>query len=117
MKFRKDLRIAVRLMEALTMEPRPLASYAGQIGTTVNFLEQIARKLRRDGLLKVRRGPGGGVFRSKDTVTFARVAVALGQTKMIPEGEVKDTVDRVNNMLLKHLDEVSLVGTLERGEE
>lgn len=116
MKFRKDLKIAVRLLEVLTMEPTPLSAYAGKVGTTIHFLEQIARKLRRDGLIRVQRGPGGGVFRGPDQPTIARVAVALGHARLLADTEVKETMDQVSNILFRKLDEIKVVGTLERGE-
>ena len=73
-----SLHYAVELLSAITrinknsVTPTPVTlreisgEKAGEPTMSLNFLEQIARKLRIAGILRVVRGPGGGYIIDKE---------------------------------------------------
>lgn len=82
MKLNKKLELGIRAVNALKSRQTPTrtADIAGEVGTTVSFLEQVMRNLRTAGIVVVKRGPGGGY--SLDTtkpVTAYDVARAVGR--------------------------------------
>ena len=58
--------IDIAVHSAKSSEPISLREISGNQGIPLPFLEQIAIKLRRGGLLKSTRGPQGGYVLSKD---------------------------------------------------
>ena len=84
MKLNKKLEIginAVNILKTKTTATRT-SDLALEIGTTVNFLEQIMRNLRTAGIVTVKRGPGGGYSLNRETfgnVTALDVANAVGR--------------------------------------
>lgn len=81
MKVPKKLDLAVRLIKTLGVEqPKRVQDVAPAIGTTVNFLEQIARRLRVAGIIQSVRGPGGGYVVVNRKVTLYDVSRALQYT-------------------------------------
>jgi DNA-binding IscR family transcriptional regulator len=50
------------------------------VGTTQNYVEQIARKLRVAGILRSIRGPGGGYVRTNQPVSAFDVTNAVGSS-------------------------------------
>ena len=58
--------IDIAVHSAKSSEPISLREIPGNQGIPLPFLEQIAIKLRRGGLLKSTRGPQGGSVLSKD---------------------------------------------------
>lgn len=82
MKLNKKLEIGINAVTALKKRDGFVrtADIATEIGTTVNFLEQIMRNLRTGGLVTVKRGPGGGYSLNKDSdLTAYSVAKAVGR--------------------------------------
>jgi Rrf2 family protein len=82
MKLNKKLEIGINAVTALRTRDGFVrtADIAKEIGTTVNFLEQIMRNLRTGGLVTVKRGPGGGYSLNKDSdLTAYSVAKAVGR--------------------------------------
>lgn len=82
MKLNKKVELGIKAVNALKSRTTPTrtADIAGEVGTTVSFLEQIMRNLRTAGIMTVKRGPGGGY--SLDTtkaVTAYDVARAVGR--------------------------------------
>ncbi len=56
-----------------------LKEVAGRMGLSQGFLEEIATLLKKAGLIKARKGPGGGycLSRPADKITAAQILVAL----------------------------------------
>ena len=82
MKLNKKLELGIKAVNALRKYNAPVRTQdlAVEIGTTVNFLEQIMRNLRSAGVVDVKRGPGGGHSLSKDSkVSAYDVARAVGR--------------------------------------
>lgn len=82
MKLNKKLEIginAVRVLKTKT-DATKTADLAVEVGTTVNFLEQIMRNLKNAGIVDVKRGPGGGyMLNTSKNVTAYDVAKAVGR--------------------------------------
>lgn len=82
MKLNKKLEIGMSAVKALKNKvgPTRTSDLAVEIGTTVNFLEQIMRNLRNEGIVGVKRGPGGGYFLVVPSIVTAyHVAKAVGR--------------------------------------
>lgn len=82
MKLNKKLEIGINAVSALKKREGfvKTSDIAKEIGTTVNFLEQIMRNLRTSGIVTVKRGPGGGYSLNKDSeLTAYVVATAVGR--------------------------------------
>lgn len=59
---------------------------SASLGISQNFIEQIARDLRRANIISVKRGPGGGYQISDGTrPTVTDVLVAVGVTGLMSE--------------------------------
>lgn len=82
MKLNKKLEIGINAVSALKKREGFVrtSDIAQEIGTTVNFLEQIMRNLRTYGIVSVKRGPGGGYALNSDPQLSAySVAKAVGR--------------------------------------
>lgn len=82
MRLTKDVVICLDLMETLKNRQYParVAELAPQLNTTHAFLKQIVHKLKKAGILKVQRGPGGGILRSSNSpISVLNVFKALGR--------------------------------------
>ena len=82
MKVPKKIDLAVKTIKTLDpTNPKKVSDLAPEVGTTVNFLEQITRRLRMANLIKThRRGPGGGYLATESKVTLYDVSKALQYT-------------------------------------
>lgn len=90
MKLNKKLEIGINAVSALKKREGFVrtADIAQEIGTTVNFLEQIMRNLRTGGIVTVKRGPGGGYSLNRESELSAySVAQAVGRFKDSPAEE------------------------------
>ncbi|CAG0962790.1 HTH-type transcriptional regulator IscR [Burkholderiales bacterium] len=78
-------RFAVTAMIDLALNqhegPVTLAEISGRQSISLSYLEQLFGKLRRAGLVKSVRGPGGGynLARKSETITVADVIVAVDE--------------------------------------
>lgn len=100
MKLNKKVEIGINAIEALKKRETFVRTkdIAVEVGTTVNFLEQIMRNLRTDGLVLVRRGPGGGYMLNKEAqVTALDVANAVGRNLGLDLDQAT-TVSSVNEL-------------------
>lgn len=82
MKLNKKLEIGINAITALQKREgfTRTKDIAEEVGTTVAFLEQIMRNLRTQGLVSVKRGPGGGYSLNKEQpVSAYAVANAVGR--------------------------------------
>jgi DNA-binding IscR family transcriptional regulator len=81
MRINKKLEIAINAVALLRgrAEPTCTSSLAAEVGTTVNFLEQIMRNLRMADIVQVKRGPGGGYYHpNRLGITAMEIAKAVG---------------------------------------
>lgn len=103
MKLNKKLEIGINAVSALRNREDFVrtADIAAEIGTTVNFLEQIMRNLRTGGIVTVKRGPGGGYSLNKNAeLTAYSVAKAVGRfNETQADGDVSLTAQLRNNIL------------------
>lgn len=86
MRLNKKLEIGINAIGALKKRNGFVRTkdIAIEIGTTVSFLEQIMRNLLTSGIVKVKRGPGGGYSLNKESeITALSVARAVGTFKDI----------------------------------
>ena len=82
MKLTKDVTLSLELMNRLKNRTAParVAELATDLGTTQHYLEQIVNKLRRGGVIAVKRGPGGGISRaSQEPMSVTKILTALGK--------------------------------------
>lgn len=82
MKLNKKLEIGLNAVVALKKREGFVRTQdiASEVGTTVSFLEQIMRNLRTNGIVNVKRGPGGGYALNKESeITAYSVAKAVGR--------------------------------------
>jgi DNA-binding IscR family transcriptional regulator len=96
LKLNRNIEVALQAAEFLKGKTKPvrLQDVAEAIGTTDNFIEQVARKLRVAGILTSVRGPGGGHLLNPEVkVTALAVAEALGYTPQIILG--RSAADRL----------------------
>lgn len=103
MKLNKKLEIGINAVSALRKREGFVrtADIATEIGTTVNFLEQIMRNLRTGGIVTVKRGPGGGYALNKESeLTAYTVAKAVGRfNDQAAEGDASLTAQLRNNIV------------------
>jgi DNA-binding IscR family transcriptional regulator len=66
MNFTKDVEISIELLYKLKdfKEPIKVAYFVDELKTTQAYLDQIVNRLKKGGLLKVKRGPNGGIYRA-----------------------------------------------------
>jgi Rrf2 family protein len=90
--------------------PTPLADISLRQGITVSNLEQLFSKLRRAGLVRSVRGPGGGYFLAKDPqdVTIADILRAVEEAlapnvKVVPCDQEPTTGQRIDDLLINVL--------------
>jgi Rrf2 family protein len=83
MKLNKELQVALSVLNVMKTKDSftRTEDLANEVGTTVNFLEQIMRHLRIADIVTVKRGPGGGytLNRNFTNLNAYHVAQALGR--------------------------------------
>jgi Rrf2 family protein len=83
MKFNRHLEIGINAVIALKKRNTPtrVQDLLEEVGTTQNFLEQVMRKLRVEGIVVSVRGPGGGyvLANTPTPITAYHVAKAVGR--------------------------------------
>lgn len=103
MKLNKKLEIGINAVSALKKRDGFVrtSDIAAEIGTTVNFLEQIMRNLRTGGIVIVKRGPGGGYSLNKEiNITAYSVAKAVGRFQdNLKDGDVSLTAQLQKNII------------------
>jgi Rrf2 family iron-sulfur cluster assembly transcriptional regulator len=79
-----------------TESPVPLADISQRQGISLSYLEQLFARLRRQGLVKSARGPGGGyrLNREADDITIVEVLNAIDEkidaTRCAGKGDCQD---------------------------
>jgi Rrf2 family iron-sulfur cluster assembly transcriptional regulator len=81
-KGRYGLRAVINLAGAHHSRPVSIGSIAGEEKVSSEFLEQIFFKLKKAGLIKSIRGPGGGFLLNKtpDEISVQNILEAVGET-------------------------------------
>ncbi|MBI9107493.1 MAG: Rrf2 family transcriptional regulator [Spirochaetales bacterium] len=80
-KGRYGLRAVLKLAEAEDNKPISISSIAADEQISPEFLEQIFYKMKKSGIIKSTRGPGGGFSLTKDldNITLADILEAVGE--------------------------------------
>lgn len=95
MKLSTKSRYAAEALFYMTIsghgEPLSLSQVSSGTGISENYLEQIAFRLRKAGLLSTRRGTGGGFYLSEppEQITIGRIVRAL-EDSVVPVSCVAD---------------------------
>jgi GntR family transcriptional regulator, transcriptional repressor for pyruvate dehydrogenase complex len=93
------LRVMIFAQEAGT-QIGSLADLAQALGVGIVTVQQAARILEHEGLLEVRRGPGGGYFgRRPDIATLERALVGYMRSEPTSRAEVLDMTSLLFNEL------------------
>lgn len=111
MKLNKKVEIGINAVGALKKREGFSSSkdLAAEVGTSVNFLEQIMRNLRQGGIVNVKRGPGGGYALNKENeVTAYSVAKAVGRFNDGVDAEDQSVSAQLRNNILQAYQNVKL---------
>lgn len=108
MIFPKYVKKAIDLIKFLEHEkPRNIVEFCKVTGHAQYHSEQIAMKLRRAGLIRSHRGPGGG-YTIPDKVTLFEVYAAFDPRVVRPETpEEGDVASALNNIHVRSSNEHS----------
>lgn len=109
MKFSTKSRYAVLAMMEVALrqksKPVTLADISEKQGISVSYLEQLFARLRKTGLVKGTRGPGGGycLARPLDNITIAEIVTAVedklqAKQPIAVEGEQNIRLGLINEM-------------------
>lgn len=117
------LRLMVALAENKKKKPLSLRKFAEQQGISFLFLQRLARKLRRFGLIKSTRGPEGGYILAKNPrqIKLKDIFMALqgevaimkcmsrkGGCPAIYTCSTKKVLGKLNKEINKHLRKITL---------
>jgi Rrf2 family iron-sulfur cluster assembly transcriptional regulator len=82
-KGRYGLRAVINLARSNHNRPIPIGSIAAEENVSSEFLEQIFFKLKKSGLIRSVRGPGGGFIlnRTPAEISVQDILEALGETR------------------------------------
>ncbi len=86
MKLTSKGRYAVTAMLDVALHtkkgPVPLAEISERQGISLSYLEQLFAKLRKQGLVKSVRGPGGGYLlgQTKDSISIGMIIAAVNES-------------------------------------
>ena len=95
-KGRYGLRAVLKLAAQEDRKPISISSIAAEEQISPEFLEQIFYKMKKSGIIKSTRGPGGGFSLAKelDDITMADILEAVGEPVTLSpcstEGSKKD---------------------------
>ncbi|HAX91891.1 MAG TPA: Rrf2 family transcriptional regulator [Rhodospirillaceae bacterium] len=109
-------------------KPVPLAEVAQRQAISLSYLEQLVAKLKKQGLVKSTRGPGGGYVLAFDAslITIQQIVVAVDTSSQrdknaAPQGEgqtarkLTDSLwQKVSEELQKYLKSVTLADVVQR---
>jgi Rrf2 family iron-sulfur cluster assembly transcriptional regulator len=82
-KGRYGLRAVINLARSNHTRPVSIGSIASEENVSSEFLEQIFFKLKKAGVIRSIRGPGGGFVlnRTPEEITVQDILVAVGETR------------------------------------
>ncbi|WP_459937181.1 RrF2 family transcriptional regulator [Desulfonatronum parangueonense] len=80
-RARHGTRLLINLAQSNRNVPKRAASIAKDLGISLKYLEKILKPLRKAGMVKGLRGPGGGYFlhRNPNEITLGGIVQALDQ--------------------------------------
>ncbi len=87
----------VELAKAGTIAPRPLAEIAEYGGISLSYLEQLIAGLRRQGLVKSYRGPGGGYVLSREPKDIAISEILIAAEDSTPAKRNQTNNDKISH--------------------
>ena len=117
MKLSSRADYAAKAMLELSINPdRPvtLAYLARLQDISISYLEQIFAQLRKHGLVKSVRGPGGGYVLNKpfNEITIGDIVDAIdhpsNKASGVPDDETHQLWGQLSQIVYNHLDTVSL---------
>jgi Rrf2 family iron-sulfur cluster assembly transcriptional regulator len=117
MKLSSRADYAAKAMLELSINPnRPvtLAYLARLQDISISYLEQIFAQLRKHGLVKSVRGPGGGYVLNKpfSEITIGDIVDAIdhpsAKASIMPDDETHQLWGQLSQIVYNHLDTVSL---------
>jgi len=117
MKLSSRADYAAKAMLELSINPnRPvtLAYLARLQDISISYLEQIFAQLRKHGLVKSVRGPGGGYVLNKpfNQITIGDIVEAIdhpdNKASSLPDDETHQLWGQLSQIVYNHLDTVSL---------
>jgi len=119
MKISTKARYAVMAMLELTMNdkqgPLNLTEISQAQGISLSYLEQLFASLRKEGLVKGRRGPGGGyrLGHPANEISVADVIRAVNDNKSLTKTTQSDYApanlwDQLSDRLMGFLEDISL---------
>lgn len=117
MKISSRADYAAKAMLELSINPdRPVTlSYLSRLqNISISYLEQIFAQLRKHGLVKSVRGPGGGYVlnRPMTEITVGDVVRAIDNIAALPQSEASDKThalwNQLSRLVYSHLDTLSL---------
>ncbi len=81
-KGRYAVMAMIEIAENNSDNPVTLAAISKKQKISLSYLEQIFAKLRKAGIVKAIKGPGGGyvLTKSKVNITIADIVIAIGET-------------------------------------
>ncbi len=101
-KGRYGLRAILKLAEQEDGKPVSISSIAAEEDISPEFLEQIFYKMKKSGIIKSTRGPGGGFSLSRpvDQITIEDLLISVGEPVMLTPcstDDCKKDCDRTEN--------------------
>lgn len=102
MKINKKIEIGINVVSRLKSSSTPMKAtvLAESAGTSIGFLEQIMKKLKKAQIVISKQGPGGGYTFNKliDPVTAFDVARAMGEQFAPFQSDVNLSIEeRINS--------------------
>ena len=84
-KGRYGLRAILKLAQQEDNRPVSISSIAAEEDISPEFLEQIFYKMKKSGIIKSTRGPGGGFSLTRDlsSITLADIFDAVGESVIL----------------------------------
>jgi len=127
MKMTTKGRYAVTAMLDLALQfgqvPTPLADIAERQGLSLSYLEQLFAQLRREGLVRSTRGPGGGYALDRGPAGIAVSEIIKAVNEPLPDTSVgtepcylSQVWNELSSEIERFLDSVSLADVLESVE-
>lgn len=92
LRLTKDIVIALNLMDKIKGKkyPSKVVELAPVLNTTPSFLKNIVNRLKKHGLITIKRGPGGGLTRNGEhPVSVVEIFKAMGKPITL-KGESKE---------------------------
>lgn len=107
MFFTRDIEISIELLKELKKhekEPIKVAYFVDQLHTTQSYLDQIVNKLKKGGLIIVKRGPNGGINRVSKSIKINEILKVFGKypTQIESNTETKEIYLKILGILDNH---------------